>query len=286
MARILKDEKKCSIQEGLFEYGREFQRLMVALWVILFLLFFLIITQHKQDMDYFLTLNEFYDRLEEVNGGLYSDIIGNVGENFQGTREKLELMDEKLKILQRLNVGNGFIRDMDDLGDMYDRYRSEVEKIYEFLGTENIDVEMVFEYYENTQSAFTFLNKDFQKMYSQILTFVKEKEEKQYVQKLFLLGVLVVVFSVLTRMKMKNTKLLVEKIAGPIKELAQEAKEVKTGDFLNQSLKTGESYFEEIDILQHVFASMLETLKKQMKEIIENANLKDQMRKKKWIICV
>lgn len=280
MVRFLKKRGKQSIQDGLNAYGTEFLKLNVAVWLLLFFLFFFVVLQHKQDVDYILTLNEFYSQLDELNGELYEDITGAEQESSEIMDKRLQRMRRNLKILKQLKAADNFRRNVDDLNDMFDMYAQNVRHIYECLSKD--ETENVFSIYGETQEIFNYLNKDFQRIYTQLLNYVEETENRQYIQKLFILGVSVVFFFMLTKNRMKKGKGLVEKIADPVMELAGIAQKVEEGELLRDNLKknTMECDFREISILQHVFISMLEKLEKQMREIMEMADLKDQMKEK------
>lgn len=199
-----------SIQERLAAYGWSFFRLNVVLGVIFLAMFFWVIIRHKQDTDYFLALNEFYSQLEQMNNGLYDDILEGKPEGLGGVRQELERMHDNLGKLWRLEIGPEFWRDMDDLETMFQAYDSDVKDIYGLLerageaaGGKNSTAE-IFALYENTQTAFSFLNRDFQKMYAQILTYVSAKEGRRWKENLVLLGLCIAVFVCWVRKKMKK----------------------------------------------------------------------------------
>ena len=283
MVRFLRSKKEQSIQEGLTAYGREFLWLNIAVWILLFFLFFFVVLQHKQDVDYILALNEFYSQLDGLNSELYDDMIGGEAENIQTIQGILQEMEQNLNTLKKLQTGESFRRNMDDLQDMFKVYAGDVEEIYEAVaGHSGGNTAAVFSTYEEAQEIFGYLNKDFQKMYSQLLNFVEERENRQYIQKMILLGICVAFFFALSKRKMQKGKKIVEKIAEPVTELAGIAREVEAGDFLGDTFRkeTMNCDFQEISVLQHVFLSMLEKLEKQMREIMEIAELKDQMKEK------
>lgn len=235
MVRFLKKRGKQSIQDGLNAYGTEFLKLNVAVWLLLFFLFFFVVLQHKQDVDYILTLNEFYSQLDELNGELYEDITGAEQESSEIMDKRLQRMRRNLKILKQLKAADNFRRNVDDLNDMFDIYAQNVRHIYECLSKD--ETENVFSIYGETQEIFNYLNKDFQRIYTQLLNYVEETENRQYIQKLFILGVSVVFFFMLTKNRMKKGKGLVEKIADPVMELAGIAQKVEEGELLRDNLK-------------------------------------------------
>ena len=279
MGRILKEPRGHSIQEGLVEYGWEFLRLNFVLSILFATLFFFVVVRHKQDTNYFLALNKFYTQLEQTNNCLYENIVENQPQSITDIGKELTGMKEELEKLEQLSIGAKFWRDMDDLRTMFGRYSVDVKEIYRTL-TAAENTEAVFALYADTQDIFNFLNKDFQKMYAQILTYVATRENRQWKEHLLILGVCVGICIFWTRRKLRRTEAVAKRIADPVKQLAGKARQIEEGDFLSLSgWEQERNTFTEIEILQHVFRTMLEKLRRQMQEIIENADLREQVQR-------
>lgn len=282
MAYLLEKAERHTIRGQLRAYMQNMRKIGIVLFLMFLLLFFYIILQHRWDTGYFLSLNTFYTELDDSHLELYH-VMETSGENHEKKLEtSFSLMEQALAKLTRLEVGSVLQRDIFDLQEMFYRYRACIKTVNERVLVEGL-VEMaeIKPYYEEAWQLYDFLNKDFKNVYSQLLSFAAEQEQLQFMQSLVLLLALLLCFlGGLHRLSGKAEK-IADGIVAPVQALVDQAQQVDAGSLeIIPDARLSNCAYQEIDTLAQVFEKMLLRIRKQMNEIVANADLKMQMRKK------
>lgn len=282
MAHILSTASEGTIRGQLKNYVKGMKKIGLCLFFILLTLFCYILFRHKQDTDYFFALSTFYSELDTSHLELHH-VMETSGEDHESALEQsFAIMEQHLELLIRLDVEPVLHRDLLDLQKLFYRYRNCTRKVNEqVLVAHSVEMEKISPFYEEAQQAYAFMNQDFKNIYSRLLSYISSQEQQQFIKNLGFLFLLFLCFLIVLQRIAGKAERIADHIVAPIQALAEQACSVERGSLtFSPDSRLNNCEYQEINTLSHVFEKMLLRIQEQMDEIIQNANLKEEMRRK------
>lgn len=276
MAFILnsKKGKLYTIHGELLRYARQLLLTMLLLIIASLGIYSISVSSARQENQQLFLVNDFYTSLQETENLLYTSILNQDDSNYMKLMFQTNALISSLEKMADFRISTTFLRDIEDLIGIMENYQEQLREIHQFMLAKN-DFSVISQAYHDAEAIYYVINGTFHSVYTQVVSACQEDAHRTMRTRFLYTLVLLATIALILYYIIMQVRRIEHNITTPIQQLIEELRNMDLDNFYQAKIIQNPSAVnDDIQLLIHVYNSMIEKIQKQLQEREEYVNTK------------